>query len=104
MLVVGHDKNIINKLKKDLSNKFAMKYLGPTQQILVMRIIRGRKNKKLWLSQEEYIEKVLYKFNMKDSKPVGTPLSSHFKLSVDLCSYDDKKKEEMRNHICFSHW
>lgn len=31
MLIVGHDKNMMNKLKKDLGSKFAMKYLGPVQ-------------------------------------------------------------------------
>jgi hypothetical protein len=30
---------------------------------------------------------------MKDAKPVGTPLASHFKLSVDLCPCDDKDEE-----------
>lgn len=54
-----------------------------------------RKNKRLWLSQEKYIKKVLDKFNMKDAKPVGTPLATHFKLSTELCPSDDKEKEEM---------
>ena len=31
MLIVGHDKNKINRLKKDLDRKFAMKDLGPAQ-------------------------------------------------------------------------
>ena len=55
MLIVGHDKNKINRLKKDLDSKFAMKDLGPTQQILGMQIMCDRKNKRLWLSQEKYI-------------------------------------------------
>ena len=33
MLIFGHDKNKINKLKKNLGRKFAMKDLGPAQQI-----------------------------------------------------------------------
>lgn len=33
---------------------------------------------------------------MKRTKPVGTPLSSHFKISIDLYPCDDKEKEEMR--------
>eukprot|EP00253_Pinus_taeda_P028006 PITA_28006 len=53
------------------------------------------KNKRLWLSQEKYIKKVLGRFNMKDAKPVGTPLATHFKLSTELCPSDDKEKEEM---------
>jgi len=32
---------------------------------------------------------------MKDAKPVGTPLASHFKMSTKLCPSDDKEKEEM---------
>lgn len=34
---------------------------------------------------------------MKDSKQVGITLSSHFKLSIELCPSDDKEKEDMRN-------
>ena len=83
-------------LNKDLGSQFAMKDLGQAQQILGMRIIRDIKNKRLWLSQERYIEKVLNRFNMKDAKPVGTPLATHFKLSIDLCPCNDKEKEEMR--------
>jgi len=95
MLIVGYDKNKINRLKKDLGSKFAMKDLGPAQQILGMRILRDRKNKRLWLSQEKYIKKVLDKYNMKDAKLVGTPFAAHFKLSTELCSSNDKEKEEM---------
>ena len=94
ILVVGHDKSMINKLKKDLGSQFAMKDLGQAQQILGMRIIRDTNNKRLWFLQERYIEKVLNKFNMKDSKLVGTPLVAHFKLSIDLCPCNDKEKEE----------
>jgi hypothetical protein len=95
MLVVGHDKNMIIKLKKDLGNHFAMKELGPTQQILGMKIIHDKKKRKFWLSQEKYIDKVLDRFNIKNTKPVGTRLASHFKMSIDLCPCDDKEKEEM---------
>ena len=35
-LIVGHGKSIIKRLKKDLGSQFAMKDLGPTQQILGM--------------------------------------------------------------------
>ena len=50
MLIVGHDKNKINRLKKDLGRKFAMKDLGPAQQIFGMQIMCDRKNKRLWQS------------------------------------------------------
>ncbi|KAI4338352.1 hypothetical protein L6164_016691 [Bauhinia variegata] len=67
-VVTGHDSSIINLLKKELSKSFAMKELGLERQILGMEIIRDRKNKKLWLSQEKYIEKVLQQFHMNKAK------------------------------------
>ena len=63
-----------------------MKDLGATKQILGMRITRDRKNRKLTLSQGEYIEKVLQRFRMQNAKPIITPLASHFKLSKKMCS------------------
>ena len=64
MLIIGRDITKIKDLKKEMSKTFAMKDLGAAKQILGMRILRDRKNKKLWLSQEKYIEKVLERFNM----------------------------------------
>ena len=69
-----------------------MKDLGAAKQILVMRIIRDRKNRKLTLSQNEYIQKVLKIFNMQNSKLASTPFASHFKLSKHMCP---KTQEEM---------
>ena len=43
-------------LKRKLENSFAMKDLGVAKQILGMRIIRDMKNRKLTLSQSEYME------------------------------------------------
>ena len=62
-----------------------MKDLGAAKQILGMRITRDRKNNKLTLSRSEYIEKVLEIFRMQDAKLVSTPLSSHFKLTKEMC-------------------
>ena len=79
MLVAGSNMQEINVLKRKLANSFAMKDLGAAKQILGMRITRDRKNRKLTLSQSEYIEKVLERFKMQDAKRVSTPLASHFK-------------------------
>ena len=45
----------------------------------------SRKNKKLWLSQESYIEKVLERFNMSKAKIVYYLLASHFKVISKQC-------------------
>ena len=59
MLIVGKNVSRIDKLKKKLGKSFSMKDMGATKQILGIRIIRDRKEKKLWLSQEHYIKRVL---------------------------------------------
>ena len=92
MLIVGNNTKRIAILKKVLGKSFAMKDLGPAKQILGMRISRDRANKKIWLSQEEYIEKVLERFNMQNTKPVNSPLVGHHKLSKDHCPTSKKEK------------
>ena len=92
MLVVGSNMQEINVLKRKLANSFAMKDLGAAKQILGMRITRDRKNRKLTLSRNEYIQKVLKIFNMQNAKPVSTPFASHFKLRKEMCP---KTQEDM---------
>jgi len=92
MLVAGSNMQEINVLKRKLANSFAMKDLGASKKIFGMRITRDRRNRKLTLSQREYIEKVLKRFNMQNAKLVGIPLASHFKLSKKA---SPKTQEEM---------
>ncbi|KAH9308427.1 hypothetical protein KI387_036338, partial [Taxus chinensis] len=47
----------IKVLKKQLSESFDIKDLGASKKILGMRITQDRKERKLTLSQEEYIKK-----------------------------------------------
>ncbi|KAE8685157.1 Expansin-A8 [Hibiscus syriacus] len=95
MLVAGSDMQEILHLKQKLSKQFAMKDLGAAKQILGMRIKRDTKSETLMLSQAEYINKVLSRFNMQDAKPVSTPLGVHFRLSKE----QSPKTEEERAHM-----
>ena len=96
MLIVGQDRNKIAALKKDLGRCFVMKDLGQARQILGMKITRDRPKKLLWLSQEQYVERVLERFNMHKAKPVSTPLGGHFKLSSKQSPTSEKEKGEMK--------
>ena len=99
MLIVGQDTGVIGNLKKDLFKSFDMKDLGAARQILGMQILRDKKTKKLWLSQEKYIQRVLERFNMKHAKPVSTPLGAHFKLRKRSCSSSKKEKGDIASTI-----
>ena len=84
---------------KDLFKSFDMEDLGSARKILGMQILCDRKDKKLWLSQENYIERVLERFNMKHVKLVSTPPSSHFKLRKTSCSSSKKEKGDIASII-----
>ena len=62
-----------------------MKNLGAAKKILGTEITRDRKSSVLFLSQQNYIQKVLHPFNMHDAKYVSTPIAPHFKLSALQC-------------------
>jgi hypothetical protein len=80
MLIVAKSMKEIAALKAQLSHEFDMKDLGVAKKILGMEMIRDRKSGLLYLSQKNYIEKVLHRFNMNNIKLVSTPLAPHFKI------------------------
>ncbi|CAM8980353.1 unnamed protein product [Rhodiola kirilowii] len=95
MLIAGECKLEIEKVNMDLSKEFTMKDLGAAKQILGMTIIRN--GAELKLSQKEYVEKVLNRFNMNNAKPVSTPLASHFKLPKDFSPSTEEDEKHMAN-------
>ncbi|KAL3830794.1 hypothetical protein ACJIZ3_019596 [Penstemon smallii] len=95
MLVAGSDMNEIKNLKKQLSKEFDMKDLGPAKKILGMQITRDKQKEVLQLSQAEYISRILQRFKMGSSKPVNTPLASHFRLSKSQSPQTDEERDLM---------
>ena len=95
MLIIGHDSSKIDRLKREHSKSFAMKDLGSMKHLLDMKISYDRKNRKLWLSQERYIEKVVERFNMRKAKVVCSQLAGHLKLSFEQCPTSEKDMKEM---------
>lgn len=95
MLIASKSMEEISRLKAQLSRTFEMKDLGAEKHILGMEIHRDRKNGKLWLSQQKYVEKILEKFGMNNVKPVNVPLASHFKLPSYLSPRTNEEKQYM---------
>jgi len=79
-----------------------MKDLGDAKKILGMEITRDRGSGRLWLSPENYVLKVLEKFNMVEVRAVTTLLADHFKLSSKECPQSLKEEEEMSQVSYFS--
>ena len=73
-----------------------MKGLGGASYILGIQIIRDRKNKLLALSQASYIDKVLARFSMQDSKKGLLPTRHGINLSKEQCPKTPQEEEDMR--------
>ena len=70
-----------------------MKDLGNSEHILGIRIRRDRQKKLLFVSQENYTEKV---FQMTDAKPSSVPLQPQVKLSKAHYPKDKEETEKMQ--------
>lgn len=95
ILIASVDKGEVQKLKAVLSSEFDMKDLGEAKKILGMEISRNRDKGELFISQEEYLWKVLGKYQMDQSKAVATPLGVHF----DLNTATDKEWLQQEEHM-----
>ena len=102
MLIVGKNTSKIDELKKGLCKSFSMKDLDHAKQILGMIITCLRDKIKIYLSQKKYIERVLERFNMKNVKPVSTPLAGYMKLSKKIWPTIREEKESMTKVSYFS--
>lgn len=74
LLIIGNSKVDINRIKEEFKKRFEMKDLGPAEVMLGIEISRDRQNRKLHISQREYIENILHRFRMGESKAVSTPM------------------------------
>ena len=65
---MGDNVKLLIEIKKWLAIQFKMKDLGNANYVLGIQILRDRKNKMLAFSQAAYIDKVLIRFSIQNSK------------------------------------
>ena len=75
MILAGKDETEMKRVKEELSSKFDIKDLGKLSYFLGMSIIQNQEEKKTWMGQPTYTEKLLSKMGMSDCKPVSTPVN-----------------------------
>lgn len=97
ILLATNDIGMLHETKKFLSNNFEMKDLGDASFVLGIQIQRDRSHGILGLSQKSYINKVLKRFGMQDSKPGDTPVAKGDKFSLNQCPKSTLEIKEMQN-------
>ena len=73
-----------------------MKDLGEAQYILGIQIVRNRKNRVLAMSQATYIDNILYRYKMQNSKRGALPFRHGIHLSQEQCPKTPQEVKDMR--------
>jgi hypothetical protein len=85
----------MDDVKASLRKSFSMKDLGEASYILGIKIYRDRSKCLIGLSQSTYIDKVLNRFNMNESKKGLIPMSHGVTLSDTQCASTPDEQERM---------
>ena len=95
ILLIGIDVGMMTSVKVWLSKTFSMKDLGEATYILGIRVYRDRSKRMIGLSQSLYLEKVLKRFNMLDSKRGLLPFRHGIHLSKTMSPKTTEEMAEM---------
>ena len=103
ILIIGDSIPLLESVKAWLCKCFSMKDLGEAQFILGIKIYRDRANRLIGLSQDTYIDKVLQRFDMIDSKKGLLPMTTGTILNKGQSPTTDVEKDKMSSPLCLSH-
>lgn len=87
-LILSHSKAALNVLIDKLSRAFKIT-LGNSNYYVGLEIQRDRKGKTIGIGQSAYIDKIIRRFNMEESKSISTPAD----VGTFLTSFDDGDSE-----------
>lgn len=69
-------------IRHKIEAKYEVRQMGDLEWFLNIRIIRDRANRKLWLCQDSYIDKIAARFHLQDQRAPKTPLP----FNLDSCA------------------
>ena len=93
IILGGKSESKLNEVKRELSQKFEMKDLGPLHHFLGVKVIQDQLSESIWVGQPMYTERILHRFDMHNSKPVSSPVNPDVKLTAcenpdDVCNQE----------------
>lgn len=100
LLIFGTNTNLVTNIKAMLNREFKMKDLGLISDFLGINVEQNLETGITMLSQRNYLENVLKRFNMENCKPMLTPLDINFNTKIfDINTDCDKDIEEICRQI-----
>ena len=83
ILLIGNDVGMLSSVKVWLSKNFSMKDLGEETYVLGIHIYRDRSRRLLGLSQSMYIDTIVKRFKMENSKRGFIPMRHGVQISKE---------------------
>ena len=93
--LISNSKLSLNLAKTELASTFPITDLGPMTQFLGIQVLRNRTNHTISLSQSQYIDTILKRFDMLHCKPINTPMTVPCKLSLEDIPSNDRKRSQI---------
>ncbi|TYK06159.1 gag/pol protein [Cucumis melo var. makuwa] len=97
ILLIGNDVGHLTDIKEWLATQFQMNDLENALYVPGIQIVRNRKNKTLAISQTSYIDKMLSRYKMQNSKKGLLPYRYGIHLSKEQCPKTPQEVEDMSN-------
>nr|GEV62252.1 retrotransposon protein, putative, Ty1-copia subclass [Tanacetum cinerariifolium] len=97
ILIMGNNIPLLQSVKSNLGRCFAIKDLGEAAYILGIKIYRDRSRRLIGLCQSAYIEKILKRYCMENSKRGSIPMQEKLKLSKSQGASTPAELKRMQN-------
>ncbi|KAJ9546970.1 hypothetical protein OSB04_019513 [Centaurea solstitialis] len=97
ILLIENDVPTLQSVKAWLSKCFQMKDLGEAAYILDIKIYRNRSRRLIGLSKGTYIDKILKRFRMDESKKGFIPIQHGIVLSKAQCPVTSEDQDKMKS-------
>ena len=95
ILPIGNDIPALQNVKSWLGSCFSMKDLGEVAYILGIKIYKDKSKRIIGLSQSTYIDKVLNRFSMQNSKRGFLPMCHGISLNKTQCPTMQDERDRM---------
>ncbi|GJZ61166.1 retrotransposon protein, putative, ty1-copia subclass, partial [Tanacetum coccineum] len=97
ILIMGNNIPMLKDVKSYLGRCFAMKDLSEAAYILGIKIYRDRSRRLIGLCQSAYIEKILKRYHMENSKRGSIPMQEKLRLSKSQGASTPAELKRMQN-------
>nr|GEV51285.1 retrotransposon protein, putative, Ty1-copia subclass [Tanacetum cinerariifolium] len=95
IILIGNDIPMLQSVKDWLGKCFAMNDLRDAAYILGIKIYIDRSKRLIGHSQDTYLDKILKRIQVENSKKGNIPLHHGIKISKDLCMKTDEELDRM---------